>query len=235
MMKNNDREIIYHFNRRKYRNHKRKRSRVLKTGICLFCLFLGSLTAGCSGEKTLWESSQTVEEEETEMSVAGERMALLPEETEAAASVFVDVGGAVVHPGVYELSKGARIYEAVTAAGGLAPDAATRDLNLAAFVTDGQKIWVSTKEEEAILPVEQSNVQTADGAVQGGSASGLLDLNRATKEELMTLPGIGEAKAEAILSYRENNGPFAETADIMKISGIKNAVFDQIKDRVTVS
>lgn len=139
--------------------------------------------------------------------------------------ICVHITGYVVNPGVYDVAKGARIYEVVRLAGGFLPEADESYLNLAAVVVDGQKIQVLSKEEAATAKpfVSPSESETS---------TKLININTATKEELMQLPGIGESRALSIISYREKNGGFKEISDIMKISGIKEAAFDKIKDYI---
>ena len=147
--------------------------------------------------------------------------------------VYVYICGEVAAPGVYELSKDSRIYEAVDAAGGFTENAARESVNLASKVSDGMQITIYNREEAASLPAGSGSAVGNTG--QGGtSGSGLVNLNTATKEELMTLKGIGEAKAEDIIRYREKSGGFKKIEDIMKISGIKEAGFQKIKDNITV-
>ena len=137
--------------------------------------------------------------------------------------VFVYVCGEVKSPGVYELPEGSRIVDAVEAAGGMTEAASGTWLNLAEPVSDGQKIEVPSETEAAELEKEQQEAQ-----------SGLVNLNTASAEELMTLTGIGESKAEAILSYREEHGGFEKPEELMEIPGIKEGVFEKIRDQVTV-
>ena len=147
--------------------------------------------------------------------------------------VYVYICGEAAAPGVYELSEDSRIYEAVDAAGGFTENAARESVNLASKVSDGMQITIYNKEEAASLPAGSGSAVGNTG--QGGtSGSGLVNLNTATKEELMTLKGIGEAKAEDIIRYREKSGGFKKIEDIMKISGIKEAGFQKIKDNITV-
>lgn len=147
--------------------------------------------------------------------------------------VYVYICGEVANPGVYELSEDSRIYEVVDAAGGFTDAAARESVNLASKVSDGMQITIYNKEEVASLPVG-SGTAGGNSGQNGTSGSGLVNLNTATKEELMTLKGIGEAKAEDIIRYREKSGGFKKIEDIMKISGIKEAGFQKIKDSITV-
>ena len=159
----------------------------------------------------------------------------IPAETESA-KICVYVCGQVEHPGVYELASSSRVYQAISEAGGLTEKAAQEAVNQAASLEDGQQIYIPSKEE--------ASQQTAGAAWmemgnQGGSAAGeqtsaLININQAGAEELMTLPGIGESRAADIITYRETNGPFAGIEDIKNVSGIKDAVFQKIKDKIVV-
>ena len=147
--------------------------------------------------------------------------------------IYVYICGEVINPGVYELSGDSRIYEAVDAAGGFTENAARECVNLASKVSDGMQITIYNREEAASLPADSASVGGNAGK-SGTSGSGLVNLNTATKEELMTLKGIGESKAEDIIRYREKSGGFKKIEDIMKISGIKENGFQKIKDSITV-
>lgn len=147
--------------------------------------------------------------------------------------IYVYICGEVINPGVYELSGDSRIYEAVDAAGGFTENAARECVNLASKVSDGMQITIYNREESASLPADSASVGGNAGK-SGTSGSGLVNLNTATKEELMTLKGIGESKAEDIIRYREKSGGFKKIEDIMKISGIKENGFQKIKDSITV-
>ena len=136
-------------------------------------------------------------------------------------------------PGVYALQDGMRVYEALAAAGGFREDADTQWLNQAAPVQDGQRLYVYTQEEVQALAADAS--QTTGGEPGGDAAYGRVDLNTASKELLMTLPGIGEARAEAILAYRSEHGRFRSIEEIQNISGIKSSLFEKIREKIMVS
>ena len=139
--------------------------------------------------------------------------------------ICVHITGYVVNPGVYHIAEGARIYELVQLAGGFLPEADESYLNLASVVFDGQKLQVLSKEEAATAKpfISQTDNETT---------SKLININTASKEELMQLPGIGESRALSIIAYREKNGGFNDIKDIMNISGIKEAAFEKIKDYI---
>jgi competence protein ComEA len=162
------------------------------------------------------------------------------EEAASEAAGYVYVCGAVEQPGVYGIYEGMRIFEVVALAGGMTEDADTVWINQAQQVTDGQQIQIYTKEETAQMRSSgmtggSDNGNTGQtGDTSEGSADGKVNINTADREELMTLPGIGVAKADAIIQYREEHGSFASIEDICLISGIKEAVFSNIRDRITV-
>ena len=167
---------------------------------------------------------------------------------EEAKTLVVHICGAVSAPGVYELPAGSRIIDAVEAGGGFLPEADEACCNLAEEIVDGCQIYIMTKSESCadgqaekkagIQTSPDSDMQTTDRNVRSNSApaleNGLVNLNTADVAALMTLPGIGESRAKAIISYREQHGAFAQIEDIMKISGIKQAAFSKIKDKITV-
>lgn len=168
--------------------------------------------------------------------------------SEEAKTLVVHICGAVSAPGVYELPAGSRIIDAVEAGGGFLPEADEACCNLAEEIVDGCQIYIMTKTESCadgqtekkagIQTSPDSDMQTTDRNVRSNSApaleNGLVNLNTADVAALMTLPGIGESRAKAIISYREQHGAFAKIEDIMKISGIKQAAFSKIKDKITV-
>ena len=168
--------------------------------------------------------------------------------SEETKTLVVHICGAVSAPGVYELPAGSRIIDAVEAGGGFLPEADEACCNLAEEIVDGCQIYIMTKSESCadgqtekkagIQTSPDSDMQTTDRNVRSNSATalenGLVNLNTADVAALMTLPGIGESRAKAIISYREQHGAFAQIEDIMKISGIKQAAFSKIKDKITV-
>lgn len=154
-------------------------------------------------------------------------------ETEAMDPAFVvHVCGEVANPGIYEFPAGSRIYEAVKAAGGFTENAAEESVNLASPIEDGVQIRIYSKEEAETLAAGAAPFDGFEASGEGKEP--VVNLNTATKEELMTLSGIGESRAEDIIRYREENGGFQNIEDIMKVSGIKDAAFQKIKDRITV-
>ncbi|MEG0215936.1 MAG: helix-hairpin-helix domain-containing protein, partial [Hungatella sp.] len=138
---------------------------------------------------------------------------------------YVHICGEVVSPGVYEIEAGSRVFQVVERAGGFTGEAANGYLNLAEMIRDGMKIAVPS-----VTELEKNAVY----GESAGDEAKKVNLNTATKEELMTLKGVGEAKAEDILRYREDHGGFQSIEEIMEISGIKDAAFQKIKDDIIV-
>ena len=177
-----------------------------------------------------------------------DRTELSDASSEEAKTLVVHICGAVSAPGVYELPAGSRIIDAVEAGGGFLPEADEACCNLAEEIVDGCQIYIMTKSESCAdgqtekkagnQTSPDSDMQMTDRNVRSNSApaleNGLVNLNTADVAALMTLPGIGESRAKAIISYREQHGAFAKIEDIMKISGIKQAAFSKIKDKITV-
>lgn len=145
--------------------------------------------------------------------------------------IYVHVCGAVVCEGVYELPKNSRVVDAVTAAGGFSEDADRSYHNLAGLLNDGRKVYVPTKEETEELAFFEREAAVEKTEAAGGKHQ-KLNLNTAGKEELMTLPGIGESKAESILKYRSKIGHFQNVEEITNVSGIGPALLEQIRDLV---
>lgn len=153
----------------------------------------------------------------------------------------VYVCGAVNNPNIYNLTENDRVADAVEAAGGFADTACTDYLNLADKVEDGMKIYVPTLEEVEELKNQNgygaqmgvSCAEAGDGQGEAGETKPV-NINTADAATLMTLPGIGQRKAESIVAYREGGGKFSDISDIMLVDGIKNGLYDKIKDLICV-
>ncbi len=139
--------------------------------------------------------------------------------------LLVDVAGWVRRPGVYEFTEGARVIDAIDAAGGARSGAVLEALNLAAPLTDGTQILVPREGQEGAAPAPVTG-----GAVAGG----LVNVNSAIATELEELPGIGEVIAQRIIDYRTENGPFATVDELLDVSGIGDAILESIRELVTV-
>lgn len=144
--------------------------------------------------------------------------------------IYVHVCGAVRSPGVYALPTGSRLYEAIEAAGGFLPEACQDYCNLALTVSDGMQYQIPTEEEA--LSGEFPNAGQENRSSY--DAQGLLDINLATVAELMELPGIGQTRADAIITFREEHGAFACKEDLMQVTGIKGATYEKIESYITV-
>ena len=184
---------------------KRKKVTLQIIGICLMMLFL---CEGCKEQEI--QMTEEISEEPSSQ-----------KEEESHRQICVYVCGAVVSPGVYELKEGSRICDGIAVAGGLSEVAYIDRINQAELLSDGQMLRIPTIEE-----VEQEALEA--------EKNGLVNINQASCEELMTLPGIGQSKAEAIISYREEHGAFQSTEEIMNISGIKEKAYEKVKDSITV-
>ncbi len=171
-------------------------------------------------------------------------------------TVFVDVKGAVNAPGVYEIEEGKRIIDAINLAGGLSDNANTVNINLSKKVNDEMYIIVYTKNEiynynkknnsasevtcasnECVCPDANNDACISKGSTNknnNAKVSGKVSINTASKEELMTLSGVGESKANAIISYRQDNGNFNALEDIKNVSGIGDALYEKIKDNISL-
>lgn len=205
--------------------------------IILACM---SVLVGCNDE-------EVIEVLESEKNGAGQTEYVSVEELKAEDIVEDDprpfavyVTGEVNNPGVYEVVQGARVIDAIDIAGGYTDEACDSYLNLASLVADEQMIYVPSWDEAELL-YSGTSISTADMNGSGtfsnvtqafDSGSNLININTASKEELMTLPGIGESKAEKIIAYREQNGRFSSPEGIMQISGIKDGLYNKIKDRI---
>lgn len=153
---------------------------------------------------------------------------IIPEEEEKSQEIsereiYVDVSGQVRKPGVYMLLEGNRVFQAIERAGGLTEEANISQLNQAQVLSDGQKIYIPSKDE-----VTKEDGKAAD------ANDGKININTAGVEELMTLSGIGKAKAEAIIRYREEQGHFSSIDEIQNVEGIKEGTFQKLKDQITV-
>ena len=139
--------------------------------------------------------------------------------------IYVHICGAVINPGVYQVPAGTRVYQALELAGGSSNDAYLSGINLADKLADGQKVYI---------PAEGENAEGILSIDSGGVQSVMININTASEAELMTLPGIGQSRAKDIINYRVKNGVFEYIDDIMKVSGIKEAAFEKIKDLIKV-
>lgn len=167
---------------------------------------------------------------QTAMLPSATTVSLAPVPTPTAVQIAIDVIGAVQQPGVYYLPERARVVDAIDAAGGLAPYADRDGINLAALVTDGQQLRVP----EIGDATESAAVINDDGALTQNNASSLININTADTQTLEQLSGVGPVTAQAIIEYREANGPFQEIDDLENVSRIGPRTIDKFRDQVTV-
>lgn len=184
-------------------------------------------------------SAQTVNKADS----VGQGGAQLPEKTDTPKEnpdlIYVHVCGAVKKPGVYSLVRNSRVCDAIVLAGGLTETAADDYVNQARFLNDGERVYIPEIEElSSLSPAQYAagqpvNVSLNENDVQSGRQQPVpVNINTASVSELTTLPGIGTSRAESIIDYREQYGAFTNVEDIMKISGIKGAAYEKIKDRI---
>lgn len=199
-------------------NHQIRKMGLLIAGLLLL--------TGCSKTDEMYLEridTEAVTEQETE-----ERKETITETENSLCYVYVC--GAVLKEGVYALPEGSRVYEAIELAGGLTEEAAKDGINQALLVEDGQMIQVLTREE-----AERNPEKVLDGQKEESvSSNGKININTATVEMLMNLPGVGESKARSILAFREDKGRFSSIEEIKNVNGIKDGVYNQIKDKITV-
>ena len=213
--------------------------------ICMITVVSAFLLAGCGRKDAYVISGETLDESLADASSVDETVL----DSGPSATIYVDVDGAVLQPGVYSLPDNARVFDAVDAAGGLLPEACSEILNQAEHVSDGQKLYIMTKEEWEVQK-ELGGSQEWTGTQEGTGKQGqngtqgtqkqaeqddeLVDLNRATESELCTLPGIGQTRAQAIIAYREASGGFRSIDEIQNVSGIKSGTYEKIKNKIKV-
>lgn len=229
----------------------------LRADMIFFIAFLLFIFTGCGADDTVYleqatsgeevyeqdtESTEYVHAAETEIFVteaADEGTASVTEAVETEAGVcYVYICGAVLAPGVYEVPHGSRIYEVVQMAGGLTEQASRSSVNQAELIYDGQMIFLPTIEEaEAGIGVDVLShpAGTTDVSnMQANTTDSRVNINTATLSELMTLSGIGQTKAERILAYRDAHGSFSSIEEIMNVDGIKEGLYNRIKDDIRV-
>lgn len=167
-------------------------------------------------------------EDSKDMTISEQTASKSSEIPERIDKIMVDVSGAVKEPKVVELDDGSRVTDAIEAAGGLADDADVTQINRAAFISDGEKIYVPKIGDDIENDISQGTISKAS------TSSGKVDLNTATSEELQTINGIGPATAEKILQYRNDVGYFKSIDDIKNVNGIGDKTFENIKEYIKV-
>lgn len=140
--------------------------------------------------------------------------------------IYVDIKGEVINPNVYKINKGLRVIDVINLAGGLTENADTSNINLSKIVTDEMVIVIKSKNNEEVYI-------DSDVDINNNNNNQLIDINTCTIDELLTLPGIGESKANNIIEYRKKN-KFNTINDIMNVSGISESLFNKIKEYIKV-
>ena len=196
----------------------------VKGNVLFVCLIIGM--------GLFWMSRQGEEVEEAATSLA--ETTILPQEVEDKTTVstviYVDVKGEVHHPGVYQMKAENRVKDLIEAAGGFTPLADDQKLNLAQLLEDQMVIVVPKKGEEVNSELDQAPTSQKKEVGKEGK----VNINTATVEELKTLKGIGEKKAEAIIEYRKQNGSFKNKEELMKVRGIGKKLYESFQERVIV-
>ena len=221
------------------------------SGVCYSCAYNRGESAVLSSSKTEVNSSKELvagentaeqhsnqeskvtanQEFANEQSEDGTETVLTQEVKTEEPSIYVHICGAVVKPGVYLISRGARLINVVELCGGFSKDAAGDYINQAQVITDGQRIYIPSKTEvEDLSPDEYLTENT--GTSEKTNDNSFVNINTADAATLMSLPGIGQAKAESIIEYRNTNGKFKTIEELMNISGIKEGLFHQISSKI---
>ncbi len=196
----------------------------VKGSVLFVCLIIGM--------GLFWMNRQGEEVEEAATSLA--ETTILPQavedKTTVSTVIYVDVKGEVHHPGVYQMKAENRVKDLIEAAGGFTPLADDQKLNLAQLLEDQMVIVVPKKGEE----VNSELAQAPTSQKKEVGKEGKVNINTATVEELKTLKGIGEKKAEAIIEYRKKNGSFKNKEELMKVRGIGKKLYESFQERVIV-
>ena len=213
----------------------RKRKKLISTVAVILFFSVAGLWYFLQGSKLLKQQKTDTEMTGVSDMIATEVSMTTPpvQEEFTPKELVVYICGAVEKEGIYILPEGSRLYEAIAMAGGLSPEADSAYHNLARMIEDGERIYILSLAETEELTVGQQ-VAGEEGKGVSSQNDGPINLNTATAEQLMTLPGIGEAKAADILAYRTKIGRFTDIEELMNVSGIGEAKFEKIKDKITV-
>lgn len=195
-----------------------------RIGIVWLGLWMSFICA-CTPKTILLETGETLMRTVEQETLAETENEL--QKVDSKTLIYVYVCGQVQMPGVYRLSEGDRMYQAIDAAGGILLEGDAASLNLAELLRDGQKIYVPSYEETATW----SETELFDEQIENDR----VNINRASKDALMTLSGIGESKADAIIRYRDEHGAFGSIEELMDVPGIKEGTYSKIKDRISIN
>ena len=202
----------------------------------LFCTLIVVCICACGKDTAQYISSEkegNSEETEVETQEVSSEYQQIEEETKL---LYVYICGAVHMPGVYTLPEGSRVCDLFEAANGLTEKAATDYWNQARLLVDGEMIYVPTIEEAEERQMGRlDDSSSLSDLTDTNNTNGKTNLNTASLEQLMEIPGIGESKAKAIINYREENGGFSSIEEVMNIEGIKEGVFSKMKEYIVVN
>lgn len=190
-----------------------------------------------ANKKAEEKTEQTVEENLEEKEIQEETKKEIEEDNQDDNKmIIVHITGCVNKEGVYELDQGSRLDQLVDRAGGLTDQASLKSINLAMRLEDEMKVHIPKEGElvEEAPEEEKTSLVSKPNEGSAKSTDGKIDLNKASAEELMTLSGIGEKKAQDIIDYRETNG-FNKIEDLLEISGIGEKTFEKLKDSIKVN
>ncbi|HKL80322.1 MAG TPA: helix-hairpin-helix domain-containing protein [Mobilitalea sp.] len=221
------------------------KKKVVITGLSCLIFILAGIFYSCAYQKAEADTSMTTSLEDKSDDIAPVNSELAGEaesnclngSLDGVSYIFVHVCGSVIEPGVYRVESGARLVDVIELAGGLTSDADGDYINQAMLVEDGQRIYIPTRDE--VISLSEGDYITA-GYIAGDNGDNLqdtvplIDINQANEEELMSLPGIGQAKASNIIAYRSKKGKFKTIEELMNIPGIKDGLFQQIASYITV-
>ncbi len=209
-------------------------SLVFFTGLLVYLCLSSLMLTGCMDERVMYELDDiensdvsNLERDDTSDDAADEPKTE-EQSSEEQKLLVVHLCGAVNNPGVYELEIDSRIIDGINKAGGFTEDASRDSLNLAMELTDGSRVYVPTV-DEAVKEEQPQYVFTGKEP-----ENKKVNINTADADELTTLSGIGKTRAEAVIEYRQQHGPFKSTEEIMNVSGIGKASFEKLKDEITV-
>lgn len=216
----------------------------MKKIIVLFVVTVALMITGCSSkdDEKIIIDGEVVSDSETASFVYSEKnsenvnVEKVYDDVETEKKTYiVYVCGEVKEPGVYEIYEQSRVIDAINAAGGVNSEASVECLNLASYVSDGEKIYVPSIDEEAGTDMSTGSINSGNNETEKPQGTVKINLNTADKTSLMTIPGVGESKANKIIAYREEHGKFLKPEDLMLVSGIKEGMFNKVKDYICVN
>lgn len=176
--------------------------------------------------------AKTIVEEELALSSQSDLKEEVDEKTDG--KMYVDIKGAVRAPGMYEVTSDMRVLNVIDMAGGLKEKADDKQINFSQKLEDQMIIYIPLEGEEIPDAINNQNTSKETSGEKGSEESGKINLNQAEKEELMTLNGVGEKKAEKIIEYREDNGSFKSIEDLKNVNGIGEKTFESLKESITI-